>query len=296
MTSFRTPNAEFRILKKEEWFHADGFPIAVERRDPQEPFGLHAHEFSEIVIATGGTGLHVTGEDSWQLSTGDTFVIGGSRPHDYVNMEHLRLINILFDQDELTLPLRDLPTLPGYHALFHLEPRWRKRHQFKSRLRLSVKQLTTAVELVDELDGELNDRSSGFGFVSTALFMQLVAHLSRCYGRSQNANSRALLRIAETIAYLETHYAESVKLEELICIASMSRRSFLRAFETATGFTPIAYQLQLRINRAAELLVRTTENITNIAYEVGFNDSNYFARQFRKHHGMSPRDYRRQSS
>jgi len=292
MTPLSTPNSVLRILKKSDWFHADGFPIAVERRDPQEPFGLHAHEFSEIVIVTGGTGLHVTGEDSWQLSTGDTFVIGGSRPHDYVNMEHLQLINILFDQDELTLQLRDLPSLPGYHALFHLEPRWRKRHQFKSRLRLSTKQLTTAVELVDHLDDELKDRSAGFGFMATALFMQLVAHLSRCYGRSRNANSRALLRIAQTIAHLETHYAESVKLDDLICIADMSRRRFLRAFETATGFTPIAYQIQLRINRAAELLVRTTESITNIAYEVGFNDSNYFARQFRKHHGMSPREYR----
>ena len=107
---------------------------------------------------------------------------------------------------------------------------------------------------------------------------------------------RILLRIAQAIAHLETHYAESLKLEDLICIADMSRRSFLRAFETATGFTPIAYQIQLRINRAADLLVRTTESITNIAYEVGFSDSNYFARQFRQHHGMSPRTYRRQSN
>ena len=50
-----------RTLRKEDWFHSDGFPIVVARRDPQEPFGLHAHEFSEIVIITGGTGLHVTG-------------------------------------------------------------------------------------------------------------------------------------------------------------------------------------------------------------------------------------------
>jgi hypothetical protein len=42
-----------RILKSADWFHADGFPIAVERREPQEPFLPHRHEFSEIVIVTG---------------------------------------------------------------------------------------------------------------------------------------------------------------------------------------------------------------------------------------------------
>ena len=282
-----------RILKKNDWFGADGFPIAVERRDPQEPFGLHAHEFSEMVIVTGGSGLHVTGEDSWQLSAGDTFVIGGSRPHDYHNMEELRLINILFDHEDLSLELKDLPSLPGYHALFHLEPSWRKRHEFKSRLRLSQKDLGVAIALVERLDAELEKRSAGFGFLATAVFMQLIGHLSRCYDRSRNADSQALLRIAQTIAHLETRYSENVRLAELVTIADMSRRSFLRAFEAATGSTPIDYLIQLRLARAAALLRRTTQNITDIAFQVGFQDSNYFSRQFRQRHGMSPSAYRR---
>lgn len=282
-----------RILKKADWFGNDGFPIAVERRDPQEPFGLHAHEFSEIVIVTGGSGLHVTGEDSWQLLTGDAFVIGGARPHDYLNMEDLRLVNILFDQDDLALELKDLPALPGYHALFHLEPTWRKRHEFKSRLRLFHTDLNVAIALVEKLEDELDKRPAGFGFLATAVFMQLVGHLSRCYDRSRNADSRALLRIAQTISHLETRYASNVKLAELIDIAGMSRRSFLRAFEAATGSTPIDYLIQLRLARAATQLRRTSQSITEIAFQAGFQDSNYFSRQFRQRHGMSPSAYRR---
>jgi hypothetical protein len=125
-----------RKLKTQDWFHPDGFPIALERRDPQEPFGLHMHEFAELVIITGGHGLHVTGRQSWPLSSGDVFVLSGSRPHDYRNMDHLCLINLLFQLDKLHLELHDLPTLAGYHALFSLEPAWRRRHQFKSRLHL----------------------------------------------------------------------------------------------------------------------------------------------------------------
>ncbi len=283
-----------RTLKKEDWFHRDGFPLAVERRDPQEPFGLHAHEFSEIVLITGGKGLHVTGQDSWQLTTGDVFVIGGSRPHDYVNMDNLQLVNVLFDQDALALPLMDLGSLAGYHALFHLEPAWRRRHQFDSRLRLAPGELRHTMELVDHLDDELQRREAGFGFLATATYMQLVGFLSRCYDQSKNPDSKALLRIAQTITHLETHYAEPIRLAELVAMSQMSRRSFLRDFEAATGCSPIAYLIQIRLNHAARQLRHSDRSVTEIAYDVGFNDSNYFARQFRQQLGLSPRAYRQQ--
>ena len=281
-----------RILKKEDWFHEDGFPVAVARRDPQEPFGIHAHEFCEIVITIGGRGQHITGEDSWELSTGDVFVIGGSRPHDYVNMDQLRLINVLFEPVALGNQLRDLTSLPGYHALFHLEPAWRKRHQFESRLRMSISEMDETLHLVDQLENELVKRETGFGFIATAMFMHLVGHLSRCYGRSKHADSQALLRIAETISHLEIHYCEDISLEELVEISRLPRRSFLRVFEAAIGCTPIAHLIQLRVNHACELLRTTDRSVTQIAFDVGFNDSNYFSRQFNKTMGVSPRAYR----
>ena len=49
-----------------------------------------------------------------------------------------------------------------------------------------------------------------------------------------------------------------------------------------------------RINRAAELLTTTDRSITDIAFDVGFNDSNYFSRQFRKTLGVTPRAFRKQ--
>ena len=290
------PSAVLVTLKKEDWFHDDGFPIAVERRDPQLPFGLHAHEFSELVIVTGGQGLHVTGEDSWQLAAGDVFAIGGSRPHDYLNMDRLQLINVLFDSEQLMLDLLDLSSLPGYHALFRLEPAYRQRHQFNSRLRLTPDEVATAVDYVDHLELELQERGPGFRFMAKACFMQLVGYLSRRYSQSSNSDSRALLRIASSITHLETHFAESIQLEELVQMANMSKRSFLRVFESAMGCTPIAYLIQLRMNHAAKLLRSTNRSVTDIAYDVGFNDSNYFTRQFRKHFGVSPRVYRQRES
>jgi AraC family L-rhamnose operon transcriptional activator RhaR/AraC family L-rhamnose operon regulatory protein RhaS len=283
-------------LKRKDWFHPDGFPISVERREPQTPFGLHAHEFAEIVIITAGRGMHVTGRESYPLTVGDAFVIGGSRPHDYHSMERLCLVNILFQPDKLNLRTYDLCALPGYHALFTLEPAWRRRHQFNGRLRLRPQELSVVMAYVEKLEEELLGRSGGFKFMATAAFMEIVGYLSRCYGRAKNPDSRALLRIGEAISHLESNYQEPIDTGRLAQIAQMSRRNFMRSFQAAMGNSPIAHLIQLRVNRATGLLRRTDHSVTEIAFQVGFSDGNYFTRQFRKLLGVTPSEYRRQNT
>lgn len=287
------PALTIPVLRKEDWFHRDGFPIVVERRDPQEPFGLHSHEFSEIVIITGGHGVHTTGEDSYDLAAGDTFVIGGTRPHDYLNMDRLRLINILFDTEALPTDFADLQSLPGYHALFMLEPAWRKRHHFNSRLQLNPAELAEAIEMVERLEAELDDRHAGFGVMATTSLLQLATFLSRCYSKSRSPQSKSLLRVAEAIAHIERHFADPITLDELIDIAGMSRRNFIRTFEATMGSPPITYLIRQRVRKASKMLQQSDESISQIALAVGFSDSNYFSRQFKLQTGQSPRDFRK---
>ena len=281
------------VLKIDDWFHPDGFPISVERREPQQEFGPHGHEFAELVIVTGGKGLHVTGRDAWELTAGDVFVISGAHTHAYRELRDLRLMNVLYQPERLELRLLDLVSVPGYHALFTLEPSQQARRAGGGgRLRLDARDLARLVGLVDQLERELRVREPGFGFMATASFMQIMGFLARICGRSPEPDRRALLRIGEALSHLERNIHREVSLAELAAIAHMSRRSFLRVFHSATGCSPLAWQTGRRIQRACELLRHSDKRVTEIAFDVGFNDSNYFTRQFRKLTGVSPRAYR----
>jgi len=132
--------------------------------------------------------------------------------------------------------------------------------------------------------------------MATASFMQIIGYLSRCFAGAKNPDSRALLRIGEAISHLEADYQEPINLAKLARIAGMSKRNFMRSFRAAVGSSPIAHLIQLRVQRAASLLRRSELSVTEIAFQVGFNDGNYFTRQFHKLLGISPSQYRRQNS
>jgi AraC-like DNA-binding protein len=280
-----------KILKKSDFFDTDSFPVAIARREPQPRFPRHKHQFSELVIVTAGTGLHVIRREEYPVTAGDVFVISDNSPHEYKNMKDLGLINILYDVEALGMSRWDVRSLAGYHAMFKLEPQYRRKHKFESRLRLSVEDLSFAMELVDHLDRELGDRTPGFRLIATSTFMHIVGFLSRCYGLSSVPASRSLLRIGEAITYMEEHYTDHINIDNLAGIAHMSRRNFSRIFRTAMGTSAINHLLHLRVTRAKEILGREGVTITEAAFKSGFQDSNYFSRQFKLINGLSPRAY-----
>ncbi|RKX38221.1 MAG: AraC family transcriptional regulator, partial [Verrucomicrobia bacterium] len=146
--------------------------------------------------------------------------------------------------------------------------------------------------LVELLDQELADGRPGFRLMAMSRFMEIVCLLSRYYGESTGENSREVLRVAETISYMEAHFTEQVPIEDLTRMAHMSARNFHRVFLDATGKTPAAYLIGLRVMKAVHLLEFSDSNITEIAFECGFSDSNYFSRQFRKLMKESPGEFR----
>lgn len=278
--------------------HPDVFPdpdfqLSVLRRSPQIPFPKHTHDFSELVIVYSGTGVHFTETEEYRLSSGDVFVIQGDRAHGYRQLDRLELVNIIFDDKNLPFPKEDLMNLKGYHALFTWEPRLRSEHNFKSRLRLSPKDLTEAMRLITAIETELTERKDGYRFVSLAAFMQLCGYLSRHYDSSKIPEMKDLSRISGLLSYMENNITRTIPITELTEKAGMSESTLLRLFKRTTGFSPTEYHGRLRIQKVCSLLTLTGRTITEIAYDAGYEDSNYLSRQFRKVMGMSPGEWRK---
>lgn len=280
-------------LKKQDYFDDPALPLQVHIRDPQPEFPLHAHSFDELVIILQGTAVHCVDNQPIPVKSGDVFVVSCRHGHQYHDMHGLALANILFDSRALGMNRWDVRALPGFHALFALEPVLRAQHKFNSRLHLSDSQLRYAKELVQDLQRETGTRNPGYRVMAEGLFMQLTVFLSRCYSDKPSPESHDLLRLGDTIAFIETRFSEKITLDDLAKKSQFSKRHFQRIFQECMGRSPIDHLLRIRVQKAAELLRNSDRKITDIAFDCGFSDGNYFTRQFRKMTDLSPSEYRR---
>jgi AraC-like DNA-binding protein len=279
-------------LKKTDFFEDPTLPLQVYIRDPQPEFPLHSHGFDELVIILKGTALHEINGQKFPVRAGDVFVVSQNHEHQYLEMHGLALANILFDPDALDIAHWDIRALPGFHVLFSLEPAFRTQHNFRSRLQLSEPNLEQMNALVQNLTREAEERNPGYRVMAKGLFMQLAVSLSRAYSAAQTEESLDLLRIGDAIAHIETNYADKISLDVLARKSHLSNRQFSRVFEKCIGRSPIAHLMHVRCHKAAELLKNTDRTITDIAFECGFSDSNYFTRCFRKTMGRTPKQFR----
>lgn len=99
-------------------------------------------------------------------------------------------------------------------------------------------------------------------------------------------------RVQVVVDYLVAHPAEPFDTEFLARMADMSPSSLRRLFKETTGKSPGAFVKDLRMTTAARRLLVTDERISSIAYELGFDDANYFSRIFKTFFGVSPQEYR----
>jgi AraC family transcriptional regulator len=116
--------------------------------------------------------------------------------------------------------------------------------------------------------------------------------LQMSHSRERATTTRDRVRIADAIRHLETHYDERHTLAELASFARLSRYHFLRTFRDVAGITPHQWILRARLRGAAKRLAASEAPITEIAFDVGFEDLSNFIRSFRAEFGISPRAYR----
>lgn len=101
--------------------------------------------------------------------------------------------------------------------------------------------------------------------------------------------------LAYVIGYIKANLNEKISIDSLSNKACMSKATFYRLFKRELGISPNDYILAEKMNRAKELLARPGNKIAAISYELGFSDSNYFIRAFKKIVGVTPGAFQMQA-
>jgi AraC-like DNA-binding protein len=103
-------------------------------------------------------------------------------------------------------------------------------------------------------------------------------------------NPRAMTRV---VAHIEENLGEELTLGTLASVACVSRFHFARMFRLSTGYSPMAYVVRRRVERARLQLVQGYQRLSDLAAELGFCDQSHFTRIFRRMTGFTPGQYAR---
>jgi AraC family L-rhamnose operon transcriptional activator RhaR/AraC family L-rhamnose operon regulatory protein RhaS len=258
----------------------------------QSSIELHKHEYSELVVVLRGSGTHCTAKLNYIIKAGDIFYVKPGYVHGYSDPVNLKLANIMYFPRKIGIPLNDIVGLPGYKAIFELEPDLRNSGRFNSRLNLNIADLSFVEKLLNSIKSELWSVNPGRIFMAVSYLMQLIGFISRSYETNLNPDTRALFNIGRIVNHIESTYFDKFILNDIARKFNMSPCTLIRAFKRATGSTPGLYAQKFKIQKASELLVAPDATISAVAYRSGFSDSNYFSRQFKRHTGMSPKKFR----
>ena len=101
------------------------------------------------------------------------------------------------------------------------------------------------------------------------------------------ADSR-LAHLARAIRWIRGHYNETLRVEELASLATMSVSSFHRHFRAVTSMTPIQFQKEIRLHEARARLLAEPGDVTGVGFAVGYDSPSQFSREYRRMFGAPP--------
>jgi AraC-like DNA-binding protein len=120
-------------------------------------------------------------------------------------------------------------------------------------------------------------------------FLTLFIYNSRHYETVESENPDC---VDGAILYMQQHIDENISLNELSKHYNYSVSRFSNLFRQKTGYAPIDYFLQMKMQKACQQLDFTTHSIKYIAFSMGFDDPYYFSKRFKTIIGVSPKKYR----
>ncbi|GAA4313359.1 AraC family transcriptional regulator [Mucilaginibacter gynuensis] len=133
---------------------------------------------------------------------------------------------------------------------------------------------------------------TGYPQQIAGITLQILGLISNIIQHRDNHNDPTSKLIAKAKFIIHESFENALDMEKLARELPMGYVSFRKAFKKITGESPNQYHLNLRMERAKDLLTSTVLNINEIADQTGFDSVFYFSKLFKKKHGIPPSVYR----
>ncbi len=264
------------------------FPIKIRRTEYYEPGPIlkkHWHEeFMIFYIEKGSAVIHCNFQPI-PVEAGDLVIINSNDIHYVENCcDHLVETYIIIDFAFLLSHKEDLCQTK------YIAPLLQNRIRFQNKITNDDELTRQVLDLIREYQQKLQ----GYELLIKAGLYSILGLLLRRHTVpvTHKVESRRHHQLRPVLKYVDEHYDQKITLEGLATMANMSRHHLCRLFKNITGMPPIEYVNHLRINAAMKLLQHQLP-VSEVALIVGFNDSNYFSRLFKKYKNVSPQVYKK---
>lgn len=252
------------------------FPIRILDNDGKTEVSAHWHEHLEILFfRTGGHKVGCAG-NVIDVEVNDTVVVNSNEIHYIEKQKNMQYFCVIIS--------------PSFFYDINFEDVMFK--QF-------IKDDEEIKKCFVEIYLEYTLHHEGYDMAIKSIAYRLIAYLLRNYKverlkSASSSHNKRTQRITEILRYIDEHYSERLTTFDLAKKFYLNEQYFCQLFKKATGQSPVMYINRYRVEKAGVLLKNTELSITEIAMNVGFDNANYFARIFRKHMGMNPREYAKQ--
>ena len=236
----------------------------------------HNHTCAEIFYVMNGQGSFVIDNQSHPVEKDDLVVINPRVQHTEFSDDTQTLEYIVLGVDSLELAV-DTDEQKQFHILRFQEP--------DAILRGYM------VDILREMKGQAQDREILCQHLLQALLIRIMRNFDHS-ARVISSQKKVSRECAAARRYIDTHFRESLTLDQLAEIVHINKYHMVHSFTKAYGISPINYLLSLRLQESRYLLQSTDHSMAQISQMVGFSSPCYFSQVFHKAMGMSPREYR----
>jgi len=247
---------------------------------------MHYHDFYQIYLITKGQLNHSTPSDQIILNSGDCFIIPPSFPHCIGRgTETPEFYSFSFRRNFLPESAVEHPPVKALMELLSPE-------SLKLGLSLSSRDVHLLEQLLSHALEEYEGQRNGWECAVQGILSAILVILARAYTPDGHGDIPSPAAIQDSISYINQHFRENLRLEDILSRFHFSASGFYRAFRAHTGKSFQEYLTDCRTGLACTLLQDTDKPISVIANLCGSWDYTTFYRSFRKKTGMPPAKYR----